>query len=461
MTPSDTAAALAPCPGDTPAPSAPLALRDVPVVFLSYDEPWADAFWDDLRAKAPHALRVHGVKGLDACHKAAAQAAGTDWFLTVDADTLVDADFFDQTVPAEYISHTSRVDWASKSAVNGLVYGNGSLKLWPHRMVMTMRTHEAAPKTRLSVDHDIGAPRSGTHRIQMPGCFSVTRPAETAFHAFRCGLREGVRLAMPAGSRPTDGKPDAPARDLGGQIGPWRSHYLRVWCTLGSHTPHGAWVIYGARLGLWMVRASDWTPRHINDYGWLDAYWSQMVLPRFSPGGSRCPYTGTTWDAERLAAESTALARRIADHYDFSLPDIPPEASRLLVASQKPAFSPDLVDAMGYKYLKGLGVERDDALAREMFETGVLLNLRGSWNNLARMHERRLMPDADLATARRLYRVAIDLGSPYAPYHLAQIMLADPALTPDDRARAEALIRLAAERGFAPADDAPSASKGA
>ena len=44
------------------------------IVFLSYDEPNADKNYADLLNKAPWAKRVHGVKGFDAAHKAAAAA---------------------------------------------------------------------------------------------------------------------------------------------------------------------------------------------------------------------------------------------------------------------------------------------------------------------------------------------------------------------------------------------------
>ena len=43
-----------------------MRVAEIPIVFLSYDEPWADEFFADLIGKAPWAKRVHGVKGLDA-----------------------------------------------------------------------------------------------------------------------------------------------------------------------------------------------------------------------------------------------------------------------------------------------------------------------------------------------------------------------------------------------------------
>ena len=67
---------------------------DLPIVFMSYDEPWADEYWADLLSKAPHAKRVHGVLGLDACHKAALKAGGGEFVITVDA--LRQLDLLDQ-----------------------------------------------------------------------------------------------------------------------------------------------------------------------------------------------------------------------------------------------------------------------------------------------------------------------------------------------------------------------------
>ena len=65
------------------------------IIFLSYDEPNADLHYADLCNNAPWAKRLHGVKGSDAAHKAAAELSETEWFITVDADNIVDPKFFD------------------------------------------------------------------------------------------------------------------------------------------------------------------------------------------------------------------------------------------------------------------------------------------------------------------------------------------------------------------------------
>ena len=41
---------------------------------------------------------MHGVKGFDAAHKAAAKMAGSDRFFTVDADCFVDRDIWKKSI---------------------------------------------------------------------------------------------------------------------------------------------------------------------------------------------------------------------------------------------------------------------------------------------------------------------------------------------------------------------------
>jgi Sel1 repeat len=419
-----------------------MRVGEFPFVFLSYDEPWADAFFDRLRTTVPGALRVHGVKGLDACHKAAARAAASRWFVTVDADTEVDPAFLSVEVPQEILNDRCRVEWASRNQVNGLTYGNGGLKLWPTKLVDDLRSHEAAPPGITSVDHDHARSPSQQNRVVMPGCYSVVRPAETAFHAFRCGFREGARLGV--GERPVT-KPSEflPA------IGAWRARHLRVWCTIGAHEPRGLWMIYGARLGLWMVQATDWDLRRINDYAWFNSLWADMIVPRLSPGGATCP-TGFTWDHQRLQAEVSALGARLRDLLDLELPDLSPELSRFLTRQITPPLSPAQIDTLGHMYLKGKGVTRDPKRARALFETGLMMNLSSAINNLARMHELGQDGPEDPDRALELYEYATSLGNRHAPHHLARLLLAQADAAPATTERAKSLIRLAAERGFAP-----------
>ncbi|MEM9972097.1 MAG: hypothetical protein AAF762_13510, partial [Pseudomonadota bacterium] len=153
-------------------------LRDFPVVFMSYDEPCAEQNWMALRRVVPGAVRVHGVTGLDACHKAAADAVGGDWVVTVDADTRLLPGAERIVVPDDLLSDVYRLDWLSRNSVNGLWTGNGCLKLWPKRLLRDMRTHEAAAADAVSLDHGIGGVVPGkSGQITLPERASETNPA--------------------------------------------------------------------------------------------------------------------------------------------------------------------------------------------------------------------------------------------------------------------------------------------
>ena len=75
-----------------------IRVADQDIVFLSYDEPNAEKNYADLCAKVPWAKRVHGVKGSDAAHKACADLSETEYFITVDADNIVDPEFLNVEV---------------------------------------------------------------------------------------------------------------------------------------------------------------------------------------------------------------------------------------------------------------------------------------------------------------------------------------------------------------------------
>ena len=71
------------------------------IIFLSYDEPNAEKNYADLLAKVPWAKRVHGVKGSDAAHKACAKLSETEYFVTVDADNIVDPKFLEVEIDGD------------------------------------------------------------------------------------------------------------------------------------------------------------------------------------------------------------------------------------------------------------------------------------------------------------------------------------------------------------------------
>ena len=71
-------------------------------VFLSYDEPNCEENYQHLLVLNPNALRVHGVEGSDAAHKACAELATTDRVVIVDGDNWVRDNFYTTDINIEY-----------------------------------------------------------------------------------------------------------------------------------------------------------------------------------------------------------------------------------------------------------------------------------------------------------------------------------------------------------------------
>ena len=80
---------------------------DQDLIFLSYDEPNAEKNYADLLTKVPWAKRVHGVKGSDSAHKACAALSETEYFVTVDADNIIDPSFLKVVIDLDELGLTS------------------------------------------------------------------------------------------------------------------------------------------------------------------------------------------------------------------------------------------------------------------------------------------------------------------------------------------------------------------
>ena len=109
-----------------------MKIIDQDIIFLSYDEPNAEKNYADLCSKAPWAKRVHGVEGSDAAHKACSDLSETENFITIDGDTIIDPKFLQVELDLEKLKATPefQFSWAGNIDVNGLKYGNGSIKMW-------------------------------------------------------------------------------------------------------------------------------------------------------------------------------------------------------------------------------------------------------------------------------------------------------------------------------------------
>lgn len=235
------------------------------IVFLSYDEPNAEKNYVDLLSKAPWAKRVHGVKGSDAAHKACAAKSDTEYFVTVDADNIVDPKFFEVEIDLDKLGLTSEnvFSWCGRVHVNGLMYGNGGLKLWTRKFVNEMKTHENSDpndqKGKVEFCFD-------DRYYQFNENYSESYTNATPFQAWRAGFREGVKMSLDQGAKVSDVKKV------------WWQNYdrLLIWCNIGADVENGIWSMLGAREGCYKTNCTDWDYANVRDFEWLTDYWKEQ-----------------------------------------------------------------------------------------------------------------------------------------------------------------------------------------
>ena len=241
-----------------------LNVGEIDIIYLSYDEPNAEQNYTDLLSKVPWAKRIHGIKGSDAAHRACAELAETDRFVTVDGDNTVDQNFINQVLefdPKENLEN-SVISWCGKNTINGLVYGNGGLKCWPKQYVLNMKTHENADKENINAQIEFCW---DARYVQMADCFSNVHNNATPYQAWRAGFREGVKLALNRGARiPKEQFLKSHQKNLA---------MLYIWCMVGADVKNGSWAIYGAREGLFMTMCSDWDYVNVRDFDCLNELW--------------------------------------------------------------------------------------------------------------------------------------------------------------------------------------------
>jgi Glycosyltransferase family 28 C-terminal domain len=243
-----------------------VSFSDYDVIFLSYDEPDADARWDELKRTVPHAHRIHGVLGFDAAHKAAATASRSERFILVDGDNLVDERFFAIRTRVPFMFADAIWQWCSVNNVTGLAYPFGGVKVWPRSRVLSMRTHEACAEQDSALATDFWA---------MPGYYTFRRVFSTnvtndsPYQAFRAGFREGAKLAGWNGLIRTP-------EDFIRIAGMPQSRRAIIWMSVGADVPNGLWSMLGARLGFLSYFQRDFQQVDIGAYAWFESYWCSL-----------------------------------------------------------------------------------------------------------------------------------------------------------------------------------------
>jgi hypothetical protein len=236
-------------------------LNEFDFVFLSFDEPNAELCYAKLLYHIPWAKRVHGVKGFDAAHCACADMSTSNFFVTVDGDNEIYPEFYNLSIDINEDQHDHAWTWAGRNHTNGLVYGNGGLKLWSKNFVYNMNSHERAANPEQSVDF---CWKHGYH--EMRGCYSVSYTNSSPQQSWRSGFREGVKMCLDRGRRVT-------IQDFKSRLWYGNIQRLCIWASVGQDVDNGIWAIYGARLGAWTAMLTKDDHSVINDYDLMKQLW--------------------------------------------------------------------------------------------------------------------------------------------------------------------------------------------
>ena len=241
-------------------------VSDLDFVYISFKEPNKEENWADLKNKVPWAKRVDGVVGFDNAHKAAADLAETDFFISVDGDNIIDEKFLLETLDWSKTNKKAVHRWRARNNVNGLVYGNGGLVGWDRQTCANMKTHENADTEENQIDFCWGVPHENLHN-----CYSTTVINASEQQAFVAGYREGVKMST------EKGKP-IPAGDFR-TIWPMNLKILSTWCTIGADVDLGKYAMLGARMGCYnTVIEADNKHFMIRDLDDMENYFKNVTV---------------------------------------------------------------------------------------------------------------------------------------------------------------------------------------
>jgi hypothetical protein len=233
------------------------------VVFLSYDEPNADANYQRLLDFCPTALRVHGVKGSDTAHKEAAKLSKTEHVIIVDGDNFLKPNFFENNFILDDSIDLSKhvLSYSAYNITNGCQYGNGGIKVWPISLINSMKTHENSDA--ISVDFNM------ENYLQLNTCGSDIIITASPLQAWRAGFREGVKLCM------LNGTTVSSLDELD-----WRNFdRLYRWTHCGADQTNGLWAVLGARYGCYYaLKQGTETLKKLCDFEVLNKMYRNIEL---------------------------------------------------------------------------------------------------------------------------------------------------------------------------------------
>jgi hypothetical protein len=142
------------------------------------------------------------------------------------------------------------------------MYGNGGMSCWTKEFVYNMKTHEASDGSDDTAIEFCFDPKYWA----MHDCYSTTYPDATPYQAWRAGYREGVKMCLDRGAKPT-------LAEFEQRVNGRNYDNLCIWQSVGADNPNGLWAIYGARLGTFMTMCEAWDYRDVQDFDRLKGLW--------------------------------------------------------------------------------------------------------------------------------------------------------------------------------------------
>ena len=175
--------------------------KPMDIVFLSYDEPSAEKYWQVLKSKHPRAKRIQGVKGRTQAYHAAANLSETDYFFAV-FPTIELVDEFDFNFQPDRMKNACHYIFHAKNPVNGLEYG--------HRAVILYNKHLCLSTIHPRLDFTLSQP----HTV-VPKVCGISHFNQTPEISWRVAFREVLKLC--------EMKPTVESQ-----------YRLKKWCELGK-----------------------------------------------------------------------------------------------------------------------------------------------------------------------------------------------------------------------------------
>ena len=241
-------------------------ISDLDFVFISYNEPNKEKNWADLLNKVPWAKRVDGVKGFDSAHKAAAETAETDFFISVDGDNIIDESFLLQTLDWSLTNPKAVHRWRAKNNINSLVYGNGGIVGWPKDTCLKMHTHENAKDKKAEIDFCWTVAHENLHN-----CYSTTVINDSPLQAWVAGYREGVKMSLNQGEF-------IEPREFKKTVYPANLRVLTTWMSVGADVEYGKYAMLGARMGCYSTTVDSNDFIQIRDLDQMEDLFANAIV---------------------------------------------------------------------------------------------------------------------------------------------------------------------------------------